>query len=189
MLSSTVFLLVSIGAIPLSNITTTRASLIKDVLSQSSKPTTFYQLKAATQSIDAHYWEHNREKVCSEKDTPKSDKPASSNKFPSAKPSASTSSTTTSSSTSTSSAKLKSSASKSSSKPDLSDKLGKDGKLTAEERKCCFDQNLCMFCGILGHKAAECHKAAAAAASAPKAKAHLAKASDASKDSAEDPKK
>ena len=46
-----------------------------------------------------------------------------------------------------------------------------------------------MFCGILGHKTAECHKAAAAAASASKAKACLAKASDVSKDSAEDPKK
>ena len=45
-----------------------------------------------------------------------------------------------------------------------------------------------MFRGILGHKAAECRKAAAAA-SASKTKAHLTKASDASKDSAEDPKK
>ena len=97
-------------------------------------------------------------------------------------------STTASSSTSTSFAKPKSSSSKSSSNHDLTEMLGKDGKLTAEECKRRFDQNLCMFCGILGHKTAECRKAAAAA-SAPKAKACLTEASNASKDSAEDPKK
>ncbi|KAG6330264.1 hypothetical protein ID866_8825 [Astraeus odoratus] len=35
--------------------------------------------------------------------------------------------------------------------PDLSNKLGKDGKLTAAECKRCFNLNLCMFCGGNGH--------------------------------------
>jgi hypothetical protein len=31
--------------------------------------------------------------------------------------------------------------------PDLSSKLGKDGKLMPEEHQCCFNQGLCMLCG------------------------------------------
>ncbi|KAJ3004040.1 hypothetical protein NUW54_g5000 [Trametes sanguinea] len=34
-----------------------------------------------------------------------------------------------------------------------SDKLGKDGKLTQEERQCWFANNLCLFCGGPGHTA------------------------------------
>ena len=48
--------------------------------------------------------------------------------------------------------------------PDLSTKLGKDGKLTQQERQCRFEQNLCMFCGKGGHVAKDCHKAIAAKA-------------------------
>ena len=50
--------------------------------------------------------------------------------------------------------------------PELSDKLGKDSKLTSEERKHRFDQNLCMFCGSSGHKAKECLKSGSWAAKA-----------------------
>jgi hypothetical protein len=32
-------------------------------------------------------------------------------------------------------------------KPNLTDKVGKDGKLTPEEHKCHLDGNLCLFCG------------------------------------------
>jgi len=39
---------------------------------------------------------------------------------------------------------------------ELSDMLGKDGKLTSEERKCRFNMNLCMFCGATGHKDKDC---------------------------------
>ena len=49
---------------------------------------------------------------------------------------------------------------------ELSDKLGKDGKLTSEEHKCRFDQNLCMFCGGSSHKAKECPKSGSQAAKA-----------------------
>ncbi|KAG6328212.1 hypothetical protein ID866_10877, partial [Astraeus odoratus] len=45
-----------------------------------------------------------------------------------------------------------------SSAPDLSNKLGKDGKLTAAECKRRFDLNLCMFCGGNGHFSDKCPK-------------------------------
>ncbi|KAG6326089.1 hypothetical protein ID866_13000 [Astraeus odoratus] len=59
-----------------------------------------------------------------------------------------------------------------SSAPDLSNKLGKDGKLTAAEQKRHFDLNLCMFCGGNGHFSDKCPKKEA------KAKAHAAKAAE-----------
>ena len=71
---------------------------------------------------------------------------------------------------------------------DLSDKLGKDGKLTAAERSRRFANNLCLFCGGLGHTAKECPKSSS---SATKAKGRAAKVkSDKSEGtSAEDSKK
>ncbi|KAG6329456.1 hypothetical protein ID866_9633 [Astraeus odoratus] len=59
-----------------------------------------------------------------------------------------------------------------SSAPNLSNKLGKDGKLTAAEHKRHFDLNLCMFCGGNGHFLNKCPKKEA------KAKAHTAKAAE-----------
>ncbi|KIK72968.1 hypothetical protein PAXRUDRAFT_73980, partial [Paxillus rubicundulus Ve08.2h10] len=52
------------------------------------------------------------------------------------------------------------------SQPDLSQKLCKDGKLTSEEQKCCFDLKLCMFCGNPGHMAKDCCKSTSKAAKA-----------------------
>jgi hypothetical protein len=43
-------------------------------------------------------------------------------------------------------------------KPDLMDKVGKDGKLTPEECKHHLDGNLCLFCGTFGHKVNKCRK-------------------------------
>ena len=54
---------------------------------------------------------------------------------------------------------------------DLSDKLGKDGKLTQAERTRRFNNNLCLFCGGEGHTAKECPKSSS---SATKAKADSA---------------
>ena len=46
----------------------------------------------------------------------------------------------------------------------LADKLSKDGKLTQQERQCRFNNHLCMFCGGVGHTAANCMKASSSAA-------------------------
>ena len=48
--------------------------------------------------------------------------------------------------------------------PALAPKLRKDSRLTQEERQCCMDNNLCLFCSKPGHIATNCSKAAAAKA-------------------------
>ena len=50
--------------------------------------------------------------------------------------------------------------------PDLSSKLGKDDKLTPQERQHRLDKNLCLFCGASGHMAKDCPKSTSAAAKA-----------------------
>ena len=40
----------------------------------------------------------------------------------------------------------------------ITNKLGKDRKLTLQERQCCFNNNLCMFCGSPSHSAKDCLK-------------------------------
>ena len=50
--------------------------------------------------------------------------------------------------------------------PDLTRKLGKDGKLTPQECQHCMDNSLCLFCGKTGHIAKECPKLTAFAARA-----------------------
>ncbi|KAF8624559.1 hypothetical protein AX17_007106 [Amanita inopinata Kibby_2008] len=47
-------------------------------------------------------------------------------------------------------------------KPDLSNKLGKDGKLNSDKRKCWMENNLCLYCGAGGHMAKDCCKASTA---------------------------
>ena len=50
--------------------------------------------------------------------------------------------------------------------PDLTGKLGKDGKLTLQECQCHMDNSLCLFCGKTGHIAKEGPKSSAIAAQA-----------------------
>ena len=64
------------------------------------------------------------------------------------------------------------------------DKLGKDSKLSTEERQRHFNNNLCLYCGGTGHKTADCKKAAT---STSKAKAHVAAVKEKKKE--EPPKK
>jgi hypothetical protein len=46
--------------------------------------------------------------------------------------------------------------------PDLSSKLGRDGKLNSDERERRMKNNLCLYCGAPGHNAANCRKSAKA---------------------------
>src|SRR5882672_9789694 len=50
--------------------------------------------------------------------------------------------------------------------PDLSSKLGKDSKLTPQERQRRLDNNLCLFCGTSGHVAKDCPKSSSASSKA-----------------------
>ena len=45
-------------------------------------------------------------------------------------------------------------------KTDLGEKLGQDGKLTLAEQSHRFTNNLCLFCGGVGHTAKDCSKTA-----------------------------
>jgi hypothetical protein len=74
--------------------------------------------------------------------------------------------------------------------PDLTGKLGKDGKLTDEERKRCMDNHLCLFCAAAGHYARDCpgkstsrvaKARAATTTSAPKQEAKPVASSEAKK--------
>ena len=71
-------------------------------------------------------------------------------------------------------------------KKDLTDKLGKDGRLCMDKRKRRMEKNLCLYCGAGGHSAKDCCKASSAKgrASQPVASSSTQPASDPS-----DPKK
>ena len=159
------------------------AERIKDIMGQQGKPTTLEAMKTLAHQIDSRHWERLREKSRSGKsksedksDDKKTDKNSKSddkgknpqsgnnsnnnpkNKNKSGKPQSSTGASTSSGSPNP-----------------LADKLGKDGKLTQQERQRRFDNNLCMFCGGVGHTAANCPKSSS---SASKAKARAAQAKE-----------
>ena len=102
---------------------------IKDEVSCVGKPPTLSELHSLAQLIDVHYWERKSEINCQAK--PSAAPPSKSNKTPT------TSSTNSGGSKASPDVKGKTSTSTSSTpKPDLTSKLGSDGKLTSNERKC-----------------------------------------------------
>jgi Zinc knuckle len=148
---------------------------IKDSLVHVEKPKNLQALRLAAQHIDVRYWERRSEKSReppaksdnkNDKSNNTSDNNNKSHKSKSGnKGNNSSNSGNKSSNTGSNTGNQK--------KPDLSDKLGKDGKLTPEERQRRFDNNLCMFCGRSGHVAKDCPKSSSSSA---KTKARSAKA-------------
>src|SRR6202790_1990837 len=143
---------------------------IKDEVSRVGKPATLPELRTLAQSIDGRYWEREEEtrRECggqsSEKKTDKlQSQPSSSNQSNQNKHQKKPFASRNSGSSSQNSEKKKS---------DLDDKIGKDGKLTVAERARRFANNLCLFCGGVGHTAKECPKSSS---SASKAKGRVAK--------------
>ena len=155
---------------------------IKDAFMITGRPDTLVQLKNHSHTIDNWYWERRSEQIREARTQDRSsDKGKSSN---SGNNSGNTNSGNNNSSNNKSDKKRSSNNSgrsgtpgssgnsgslnnnyRSTNKtPDLSTKLGKDGKLTQQERQRRFEQNLCMFCGKGGHVAKDCHKAIAAKA-------------------------
>ena len=127
------------------------------------KPCTLDSLHTIAQEINTRYWEHKEEvthqnKILTRTSTNTNTTSKSSGKLEKSKLSLGNS------------AQLSSLSNlipkKSGKTPEPLDKLGKDSKLTSEERKCRFDQNLCMFCGGSSHKAKECLKLDSQAAKA-----------------------
>jgi len=134
---------------------------LKDEIARVRKPLTLNGLRALCQEIDVHYWEHKDEISHTTKTQSTSSPTKSSNFGGNSSNSGQEKSKTgnpSSSTNSSGSSKVTSNQSSSGSRPDLTNKLGKDRKLTANERKRHLDNNLCMFCGGTGHFADNCPK-------------------------------
>jgi len=133
---------------------------LKDEIARVGKPLTLHGLRALCQEIDTCYWEC-KDKISRMTKTQSTSSPTkSSNSGGNSSNSGQEKSKTgnPSSSANSGSSKMTSNQSSSGSRPDLTNKLGKDGKLTTDERKQCLDNNLCMFCGGTGHFADNCPK-------------------------------
>src|ERR1700719_3078215 len=149
------------------------------------KPDTLSQLRLMAQSIDGRYWEREEETRRERNTQPSEKKPE--------KLLNQQSSSNNSKKDSKNNAKKNQSSNQGSSLSNsekknlnLSDKLGKDKKLTQAERTRQFNNNLCLFCGGVGHTAKECPKSYS---SVTKAKARAAQTKSDSTPIAEDTKK
>jgi len=139
---------------------------IKDEISRVGKPCTLDGYRTLAQTINARYWERKSEVARQTKTSTSSSSNSASKGNSSA------------SSDSKGKTKEKENKNKSSSgaKPTSSETpahLGKDGKLTEEERQRRIKDKLCMFCGQPGHMARDCPKSTSKSS---KAKARAAKA-------------
>jgi hypothetical protein len=146
---------------------------IKDMMGNQGKPDTLKGMKIAAQQMDARHWERVREKSRAKRVPTKSDKPsADANKKFTSQSNNNSGNSGKKDNRNKSNSNQKSNATGSASdsappkKPSISDKLGKDGKLTSTERQRRFDQNLCMFCGGVGHMAKDCNKSGSSASKA-----------------------
>ncbi|KAG6327595.1 hypothetical protein ID866_11494 [Astraeus odoratus] len=134
---------------------------IKDKICHVGKPHNLDDLHYLAQEIDTHYWEHKEE-------VQRTNKSSGTNNFPANKPGSSASNSSSSLGNTNSSSPNQSKSSNggnkssnaTSSNPDITGKLGKDSKLTPEERKRHLDNKLCMFCGDNGHFSDNCPKKA-----------------------------
>jgi len=133
---------------------------LKDEIARVGKPLTLHGLRALCQEINARYWE-SKDKISHTTKTQSTSSPTKpSNSGGNSSNSGQEKSKTgnSPSSTNSGSSKTTSNQSSSGSRPHLTNKLGKDGKLTADEHKRRLDNNLCMFCGGTGHFTDDCPK-------------------------------
>src|SRR5882672_1636616 len=164
------------------------AKRIKDDMVHHDKPNTLAGLRKLIQAIDARYWEQCSEVSCEtrasgssgNKSKPKSDSNKSDNK--SGKGSSKQKNTNSGSTQS----KGSTSEQKKATTPDLSSKLGKDGKLTPQERQRQLDNKLCLFCSASGHIAKDCPKSTSASSKARASKTEQDKSASTSSDSKKD---
>jgi len=133
---------------------------LKDEIARVGKPLTLHGLRALCQEINARYWERKDEisRMTKTQSTSSPTKPSNSRGNSSNSSQEKSKTGNSSSSANSGSSKATSNQSSSSSRLDLTNKLGKDGKLTADERKRRLDNNLCMFCRGTGHFADNCPK-------------------------------
>ena len=152
------------------------AEQIKDIIETQGKPTTLEAMKTLAHSIDACHWEHVWEKSHSSSDKTNNNNNFANNKsdqrsIPDKPNNNNKNQSKGFSSSSNSNNKSKSIANL------LSDKLGKDGKLTPQERQHQFDNQLCLFCEGAGHTAKECPKVSSSASKVKGCSAQVAETS------------
>jgi hypothetical protein len=135
---------------------------IKDEISRQGKPTTLLAFKTLAQTIDARYWECKGE-VSRESKSSSSNPPKQSSSDRTT-PSGSGNDRSGSHNSGNNKSGNPLSSSSAPKAPDLTSKLGKDGKLTSEERQRRLDKKLCLFCGGPGHTARDCSKSTSRAA-------------------------
>jgi hypothetical protein len=168
------------------------AERIKDIMGQQGKPSNLDAMKTLAHSIDSRHWERLREKSRSGRSkSDNTDKPDSKSKSDDKK--ASSSGNSHNNKDNKTNKKQQGNSNKGGNKSDktpsssgntstIADKLGKDGKLTPQERQRRFDNNLCMFCGGAGHTARDCTKSTSSASKA-KARSAQTKEKEATSDS------
>ena len=164
------------------------AKRIKNEMVHHDKPTTLSGLRKLVQAINTHYWECKVEiahktpaaNSSSNKLEKNNNNKSSSNKGKGS--SQSKQKNNNNSSSGSNQNKGNSPEPKKTSTPDYASKLGKDGKLTPQERQRRIDKNLCLCCGASGHRASDCPKGQAAA------KARASKTTPATQESTSTPK-
>ena len=160
---------------------------IKNEMVHHDKPMTLSRLWKLMQAIDARYWEHKAEITCetptansSGNKSEKNDNKLSSDKGKGSFQSKQKNNNNLSSGSNQN--KANSSEPKKTSTPNYASTLGKDSKLTPQERQHCIDENLCLCCSASGHQETDCPKGQAAA------KAHASKTTPATQESTSTPK-
>ena len=128
-------------------------------MGQQGKPATLPTMKTFAHVINSHHWEWLCEKSHSNKPAPKQDN--KSQQKSKKKPETSSSNPTRQNPPASTSSNNNKLAKPFASRTSISNKLGKDGKLSAEEHQRHFNNNLCLYYGGTGHKTANSKKAAA----------------------------
>jgi len=128
---------------------------IKDKISRVGKPRTLDGYHTLVQTIDTRYWERKSEVACQTK-TSTSSTSNSASKGNSSASSNSKGKTKEKDNKNKSSDKSKSSSGAKPASSKTPTHLGKDGKLTEEERQWRIKDKLCMFCRQPGHMARDC---------------------------------
>lgn len=128
---------------------------IKDEMVHFDKPREMDHLRDLVLKIDQHYWEQcskiAREQASQPKPKVQKDNPPKPTDRKATLPAPNANAKSTDQSKGKSMPE-------SGKKPDAPEKLGKDGKLTEEERKQRFEQDLCLVCGSASHKVCDCPK-------------------------------
>src|SRR6266481_6918507 len=164
------------------------AKCIKNDMVHHDKLTTLPGLRKVAQAIDVRYWEHRAEVSC-ETTTVTTSRHRSEKSDSSKMDTKSKGSLQSQQKNPPGSSQSKGSSSKPRKFiPDLTSKLGKDGKLMPQEHQCHMDKNLCLFFHAPGHVAKGCPKSMSVASKAHAVKTTQESASS-SKPSSADPKK